>query len=85
MDCPWLRRTVQVLLTAIYAAALMRETCGGLFGTPTFTVPLAFHVMFGIAVIGISMKDLPALCRAIVFGKVKPQRKVTDKEKPDEP
>jgi len=64
-----------VLLTAIYAAALVRETlsgmtiCGCVF--PAFTVPLAYHVMFGIAVVGISIKDLPSIIRAVTYGKVK--------------
>ena len=75
MDCPWLRRTVQVLLTAIYAAALMREVlsgiaiCGCVF--PTFNVPLAYHIMFALAVIGVSFKDLPTLLSALVYGRVK--------------
>jgi len=75
MDYPWLRRTVQVILTAVYAAALVREVLGGVTicgcSFPDFNVSLAFHIMFGIAVIGISIKDVPGLVRAILYGKVK--------------
>ena len=74
-DCPWMRRLVQVLLTATYIAALTREVLGGMkicgCEFPDFSVPLAYHIMFALAVVGVSVKDLPALIKAIVYGKAK--------------